>query len=130
MATQLRPCSFNYLITELQKESEKAIGWFSSNKMVVNPDKFHSIIINWLGNLKDSYKLLTDNHEIDSENSVTLLGIELDNNIIFVKHAALFLKAGRQLNALPRIHKYIGFQEMEMLLDSFIFSNFTYYPLV
>ena len=44
--------------------------------MVVNPDKFQSIIINRLGKLKD---LLTDNHEIDSENSVTLLGIEIDN---------------------------------------------------
>ena len=28
------------------------------------------------------------------------------------------------------MHKYIGFQEMKMLLDSFIFSNFNYCPLV
>ena len=38
--------------------------------------------------------------------------------------------ACRQLNALSRIHKYIGFQEIKMLLDSFIFSNFNYCPLV
>ena len=65
------------------------------------------------------------------ENSVTLLGIEIDNKLNFEKHVtALCQKAGRQLNSLSRIHKYIGFQEMEMLLDSFIFSNFSYCPLV
>ena len=41
------------LITDLQKESENAIDWFRSNKMVVNPDKFQSIIINRLGKLKE-----------------------------------------------------------------------------
>ena len=47
--------------------------------MVVNPDKFQSIIINRLGKLKDSYELLIDSHKIDSENSVTLSGIEIIN---------------------------------------------------
>ena len=90
--------------------------------MVVNPDKFQFIIINRLGKLKDSYELLIDNHKIDLENSITLLSIEIDNRLNFEKHVtALCQKAGCQLNALLRIHKYIGFQEMKMLLDSFIF---------
>ena len=79
--------------------------------MVVNPEKFQSIIINRIGKIKDSYKLLIDKHKIDSENSVTLLGIEIDNKLNFEKHiTALCQKAGRQLNALSRIHEYIGFQ--------------------
>ena len=45
--------SVDDLITDLQKESENAIDWFRSNKMVVNPDKFQSIIINRLGKLKE-----------------------------------------------------------------------------
>ena len=32
--------SANDLITDLRRESENAIDWFRSNKMVVNPDKF------------------------------------------------------------------------------------------
>ena len=61
------------------------------------------------------------------ENSVTLLGIEIDNE----KHVtALCQKSGSQLNALSRIRKYTGFQEIKMLLDSFIFSNSNYCPLV
>ena len=94
------------LITDLQNESENPIGWFRSNEMVVNPDKFPSIIINRLGKLKNSYELLTDNYKIDLENSVTLLGIEIDNYLNFEKHVeAQCQKVGRQLNALSRIHK-------------------------
>ena len=35
--------SVDDLITDLQKESENAIDWFRSNKIVVNPDKFQSL---------------------------------------------------------------------------------------
>ena len=99
--------------------------------MVANPDKFQSITINRLGKFKDSYKVIIDNHKIDSENSVTLLGIGIDNKLNFEKHVtALCQKAGRQFNSLSRIHKYIGFQKMKILLDSLIFSNFNYCPLV
>ena len=34
--------SVDNLITDFQKESENAIDWFRSNKMVVNPNKFQS----------------------------------------------------------------------------------------
>ena len=77
--------SVDDLITDLQKESENAIEWFCSNEMVVNPNKFQSIIISRLGELKDSYKLLSDNHKIDLENSVTLLIIVIDNELNFEK---------------------------------------------
>ena len=37
------------------------------------------------------------------------------NKLNFKKHVVgLFQKAGRQFNALPQIHKYIGFQRMKM----------------
>ena len=41
--------SVDDLITELQEKSEKAVNWFRSNKMAVNPNKLLSIIINRLG---------------------------------------------------------------------------------
>ena len=77
---------------------------------LVNSDEFQFITINVHRKLKDSSKLLIDNQEIDSENSRTLLGIEIDNKLNFEKHVtALCQKAGGQLNALSGIHKYIGF---------------------
>ena len=78
--------SVDDLITDLQKESESVIDWFRLNEIVVNPDKFQSITINRLGKLKTFYELLIDNHKIHSANSVTLLGIEIDNKLNFRKH--------------------------------------------
>ena len=67
----------------------------------MNSDKFQSVITNRLGKLNDSYQLLSDNHKIDLENSLTLLGIEIENKLNFGKHVtALCQKADRQLNTL------------------------------
>ena len=119
------------LITELLKESKNAIDWFLSNEIVVNTNKLQFIIIKRLGKLKNSYEHLIDNNKIDLENSITPLGIEIDNKLNFKKHVtALCQKVSLQLNTLSRIQKYIEFQEMKMLLDSFIFSNLNCYLLV
>ena len=117
------------LTADLQKEFENAIDWFCSNEMVVNLDKFQSIIINRLGKFKNSYKLLIENHKVYSKNFVTLLGIEIDNKLNFGKHlTTVYQKAGRHLNTLSGKHKYNEFQEQKMLLDCFIFSNLIYCP--
>ena len=80
--------------------------------MVVNLDKFQSIIINRLGKFKNSYELLIENHKVYSKNFVTLLGIEIDNKLNFGKHfTTVYQKAGRHLNTLSGKHKYNEFQE-------------------
>ena len=33
------------LLTTLEKESEKAVDWFRRNNMIVNPEKFQSVIL-------------------------------------------------------------------------------------
>ena len=54
----------------------------------------------------------------------------MDNKINFGKYVTTVCqKAGRQLNALSRIHKYSGFQEYKVLLDCSIFANVIYCPL-
>ena len=69
------------LITDLQTQFENSIDWFRYKEMVVNPDKYQCVIINRLGKLNNSYESLIDNHKIDSENSVTLSSIEIDNKL-------------------------------------------------
>ena len=81
--------------------------------------------------MKDSYPLNINDLTIDSENSVKLLGIEIDNRLSFEKHTStLCNKASNQLNAVGRIQKSMGFKEKVVLLNSFVYSNFNYYPLV
>ena len=105
------------LITKLQKWSGKAVDWFRSNEILVNPNKFQTTIINWYRKSKDSYEVLTDNPKTDSENSVTLLDIEIDNKLNFEDHfTSLCQKVERRLNTLLHIHKYIGFQKWKCSL--------------
>ena len=40
------------------------------------------------------------------------------------------LKAGRQINALQRLHKYLDFKSRVAIYKSFILANFNYCPLV
>ena len=58
---------------------------------------------------------------MNSENSVKLLGIEVDNKLSFEQHISIHSnKASNQLNATGRIQKFMGFKEKEVLLNSFV----------
>ena len=99
--------------------------------MIVNPDKFQAIVVKKNCRTKDSYALNIKKQTINSENCVKLLGIKIDNKLSFDKHISnLCKKASNQLNAIGRIQKYMGFKEKEVLLNSFVLSNFNYCPLV
>ena len=99
--------------------------------MIVNPEKFQAIVVKKNTKIKDSYTLNINDLTINSENSVKLLGIEIDNKLSFEQHiSTLCNKASNQLNAIGRIQKFMGFKEKEVLLNSFVYSNFNYCPLV
>ena len=81
--------------------------------------------------MKDSYSLNINQEVINSENCVKLLGVEIDNKLSFEKHiSTLVKKASNQLNAISRIQKFMGFKEKEILLNSFVYSNFNDCPLM
>ena len=62
---------------------------------------------------------------------MTLLGITIDNRLSFDDHISkLCNKASMQLNAIFRLKKYMSQKELEVVLNSFIYSNFNYCPLV
>ena len=57
---------------------------FRTNKMIVNPDKFQSMIIASKKDLSKSV-LNINGVELTMESSVKLLGIEIDNKLNFEK---------------------------------------------
>ena len=60
-----------------------------------------------------------------------LLGVTLDYKLNFDPHISnLCKKAAAQLNVLKRLKSFIGFAEREVLVQSFVYSNFNYCPLV
>ena len=124
--------SIQELILTLESESETAIKWFRDNEMIVNPDKFQAIIINKHGKSeRNNYTLKFNEYEIESKNSVTLLGIDIDNKLSFHDHIhTLTRKAAGQLNYLISKKKFLNIEAKKVLIESFIISNFNYCPLV
>ena len=60
-----------------------------------------------------------------------LLGVTLDYRLDFDPHISNLCKiAATQLNVLNRLKTFIGFQEKKILVQSFVYSNFDYCPLV
>ena len=80
------------LLRLLEKESEVAIKWFSDNNMIVNPKKFEAIITNRQNRSNHNCCLTIHHVEIKSKESVTLLGIEIDNKLNFEKHVSTICK--------------------------------------
>ena len=100
------------------------------NEMVVNSDIFQAIILNRKDG-KATHKLIIDNKETKPTSLVKLLGININDQLKFNEHiSVLCSKAAMQLNALSRLQKCMGKSEKEAVINSFIFSNFNYCPLV
>ena len=119
------------LINVLKEESEVAINWFSNNEMIVNPDKFKSIILtkNKSDDIPTGFSNGTD--IVSIEKSVKLLGIHLDNRLNFNLHINTICKsASSQLNALVQLKKFLSYEQKKVLVNSFILSNLDYCPLV
>ena len=78
--------------------------------MIVSPGKFQTIVVKKNAEMKDSYPLNVNDLTINSENSVKVLGIEIDNKLSFEKHIfTLCNNASNQLNAIGRIQKFMAF---------------------
>ena len=128
-------CSFTKtlrrLVTILQSECKTAINWLHNNKMIANPDKFQVIFLDKRRSDNTNIEAETGNEKISSTLSVKLLGVHVDDKLNFNKHINKICKsAGNQLNALMRLKSFLGLKVNEVLVNSFIYSNFNYCPLV
>ena len=112
------------------KKTKTAIQWFGDNGMKANPKKFQFMILS-PNQHEVTHLKLCDDVLINSESSVKVLGVIIDNRLTFTEHISRCCKkAARQLNALLRIAKYLDMKSKKLIFNSFIMSNFNYCPLV
>ena len=115
------------VIEALEMDAKILFNWFKINGMKANPDKSHLILSNSNTNL---YTYI-DDHKINNQNEVDLLGITIDNKLTFNKHMSrLCMKASKKLHALIRVANYMTEAQRMKVMNSFIYSQFQYCPLV
>ena len=101
------------------------------NKMIVNTDKFQAIVLNKKRFDLTNTNFQADNQVIKSVSSVELLNIQIDGKLNFNLYISKICKsAANQLNALIRLKQFLSFHSKEVLINSYIISNFNYCPLV
>ena len=89
----------------LEKESGKGFDWLRRNNMIVNPEKFQSMILQRFWN-SDVHTIEIDGNKTEITNSVNLLGIHIYNKLNFDDHAfTLCNKASMQLNGIGRLKR-------------------------
>ena len=119
------------LINILKQETNTAISWLTNNNMIANPEKFHCIILTKNKADNSEFEVRIGDKVIKSEPNVRLLGVTIDNKINFDLHVSdICKKASAQLNALCRLRKFLSFKAKSVLIQSFVFANFNYCPLV
>ena len=66
----------------------------------------------------------------NSENQ-KLLGVHFDNDLRFNTHVyKICKKASQKLHALARVSNHMSFEKKKLILNAFIFSQFSYCPLI
>ena len=69
--------------------------------------------------------------QLEACKTVKLLGITKDDKLNFEKHLfELSKKGSMSFNAIIHLEEYIGKEQEESTIKSFIFSNFDYYPFI
>ena len=117
------------LIKTLEKESEVALRWLNDNKMIANPEKFHSILLTRTKSDNSKLEIKIGDRIIKSERSVKLLGVTIDDKLNFDLHVSnLCRKASSQLNALFRFKKILSLKTRSILAHSFVYANLNYCP--
>ena len=114
------------LLKTLENETSLILDWFRINEMKPNDDKCHLIVCN-----HDQLTVTLGEEEIETNDSVELLGVTIDNNLNFTDHVSKLCKKGNQkLHALARISKYMNEDKLKIIMKTFIQSQFNYCPLV
>ena len=119
------------LISILESESNIAIDWCETNKMIVNPGKFHSIIIDKKKQDRTKETFEIGDKFIEASPSVKLIGVQIDDKLNFNLHITnIYRSAANQLNFLINLKRFLSFEVKKVLVNSCFYSNFIYFPFV
>lgn len=104
------------------------LDWFQDNSLKANPSKFQLVVFD---HEKDDRTFIVNGVTIHSTPTVKLLGIQIDNSLLFSKHVSdLCLKAGRKINALSRLSCNLTTEAKLLMMQTFILCHFNYCSVI
>ena len=117
------------VISNLKYDMTNILNWFRYYSMKANPDKIQFMI---LGPIDDKYFIFKINAiEIRNSTEVELLGLTIDHKLKYDAHIDKLCKTARlKLHALRRIRKFLKLEQVQLLANSSVFTQFRYAPLI
>ena len=117
------------ILENLKHDTKTILKWFRINSLKANPGKFQFMI---LGKKQcNKMKLIINSIVINESNIEELLGITIDNMLTFNEHINnLYRNASYKSYALRRIRKYLTEDQVKLLYNAFIYSQFNYAPII
>ena len=115
----------------LNSDVERIKSWSKDNKMVINLDKFYSMLICTCQKLKHLSKNRLDicwgDSFLDNVSNHKHLGVVINNRLLWSQHiSTLINKINFCLNVLNRIKKFLPFFSRMKYFDAFIGSHISY----
>ena len=111
----------------IERDIRMTMKWFKLNEMVANLEKFQ--LISFV--LKEDHELSikANSDFIKMSDTIKLLGVTIDSKLKFNEHVKIiFQKTNNKIKAPSRIVRYLKPQKASLLYNSFIMTNFNYYP--
>ena len=119
--------NLNFVMQQLEQQSNIALRWFEDNNMKMNDSKCHLFVS---GNKHKHMWAKIGDDQIWESRTVKLLGVTTDNELKFDEYISnVCKKVQRKLTVLTRIKKYLDFKKLQLLLKTFFDSQFKYCPL-
>ena len=114
------------VIKRLEESTKSLLQWFSDNCMKSNADKSHFLLSS-----SSATSIKIGQASIQNSSSEKLLGIIIDKDLNFTKHATnICNKASRKFNALARVSNYMDQEKRRVIMKAFFQSQFGYCPLI
>ena len=102
--------------------------WYFNNYLVLNADKCHFMT---MGTGNSCFDFQVGDTTIKNSQEEKILGVIIDKNLNFQIHVKSICRiANQKLNALFRISNHMMPDQRNILIDSYIKSQFNYCPLV
>ena len=105
------------LLEALLLDSQTLLEWFDINHFKLNVDKCKRLV----SNKDDDFSLDIAGESAESEETVKLLGIKIDNQLTFNEHISSICKTvSLKLHALATISNFTNHYKFKLLMKAFI----------